>query len=306
MNKISFIIVNYNTKELLERCVENLLGIFPEMEVIVVDNASKDGSIELMEQKYADRARLIKSENKGLAHGNNLALDAATGHYLIFLGSDAYPTKEAIADMYDFMEKTPGVGIVTPKLVLRSGGVDWDAHRGLMTPRSTLMHFSRLNRVFWKSKFFNEYFKGYEDMNSVHEIDACISHFMLTKREVFDKVGRWDEGFFLFGEDIDFCFRVKEAGYKIMYLGNVEVLHFKGVTIRRKESSDIQTAANQNIENRRFLRRESTRAMNRFYKKHLWKKYPLAVSVLVVFGNYLLSWLRMAIFDLNYYLRKSS
>ena len=299
MKKISFIIVNFNTKDILDKCVGNLINVYPEMEIIVVDNGSSDGSVEMVNEKYSDKVMLKAGENKGLAHGNNVGLDSSNGEYVVYLGTDAFPSSDAIKRLLEFMEENPETGIATPRLVLRDGSIDWDAHRGEMTPWSTLTHFAGLDKMFKSSKLLNQYHLGFYDLKTIHEIGACISHFMFVRREVFDKVGRWDEEFFLFGEDIDFCYRVKQAGFKIMYVGDTEVLHYKGVTIMRKESNDIVTAANQNIKHRRFLKGETTRAMEHFVRKHLWKKYPSPILYLMILGIRLLTTVRLFLFDIK-------
>lgn len=299
MKKISFVIVNYNTKDILKKCIENLINIYPEMEIIVVDNGSSDGSVEMVKKEYAEKVILKSGENNGLAYGNNVGLDLSNGEYVVYLGTDAFPSGDAVLRLYKFLEENPDVGIATPRLVLRDGGIDWDAHRGEMTPWSTLTHFAGLDKVFSSSKLFNQYYLGFFDLNTVHEIGACISHFMFVRRDIFSKVGRWDEEFFLFGEDIDFCYRVKQAGFKIMYVGDTEVLHYKGVTIKRKESKDISTAASQNVKHMRFLKGETTRAMEHFVNKHLKHKYSPLVFYTLILGIKLLTVLRLFLFDIK-------
>jgi hypothetical protein len=133
----------------------------------------------------------------------------------------------------------------------------------------------------------------YEDINKEHEIDACISHFIFVSREATNKVGKWDEDvFFLYGEDIDYCFRIKECGYKLMYLPQFEAEHWKGATIGiRKETKDVVTRVSTiNFRNKELslgdfrieLRRLSTVAMEAFYRKHYFSKYPFLLSVLVI------------------------
>jgi len=115
----------------------------------------------------------------------------------------------------------------------------------------------------------------------------CISHFMLVKKQVFDKIGRWDEDFFVYGEDVDFCWRAKQAGFKIYYLPQYECLHYKGVSVgTRKESFDV-TKADAQTKNR--MKSETTRAMRLFYKKHMYKKYPWVINKLVDIGVNLVS-----------------
>ena len=288
--KVSVVIVNYNTSEQLKDCLNNLLSQGIELEIIVVDNASSDDSVEMVRTNFPNVKLVEAKENKGLAHGSNLGLEVATGDYVLYLGSDAYPEKGVIDGMVEFMDKNINIGISTCKLVLRNGSLDMDAHRGFPTPWASLTHFTKLNSLFPKSKFFNQYFLGYEDFTRPHEIDLCISHFMMVRKKVFDRVGRWDEDFFVFGEDVDFCYRVKKAGWKIMYLPQFTAIHYKGVSVgTRKGSQDISKASS---ETKVRMKRSTTDAMKLFYRKHYSGVYPKIIQSLVFLGIDLLSKLR--------------
>lgn len=292
--KLSIIIVNYNTVNLLRDCINNLTGINPNYEIIVVDNGSTDGSAHMVENEFSDDPRilLIKNENKGIAHANNLALKHASGKYILHLGTDAYPKPYVIKELMLYLERFPGVGIVTARLVTRSGAPDMDAHRGFPTPWAALTHFTKISRVFSKSKLLNQYFMGWLDLYTDHEIDLCISHFMLVNKQVYEDIGGWDEDFFVFGEDVDFCYRVKQHGWKIMYLGHLEVLHYKGAGVGRKTSSDIKTASNTSPETRKRMKMATVSAMKMFYKKHYARKYPVYVTFPILLSITILGLIR--------------
>ena len=230
--KVSVVIVNYNTSEQLKDCLNNLLSQGIELEIIVVDNASSDDSVEMVRTNFPNVKLVEAKENKGLAHGSNLGLEVATGDYVLYLGSDAYPEKGVIDGMVEFMDKNINIGISTCKLVLRNGSLDMDAHRGFPTPWASLTHFTKLNSLFPKSKFFNQYFLGYEDFTRPHEIDLCISHFMMVRKKVFDRVGRWDEDFFVFGEDVDFCYRARKAGFELLFVPKATIFHHFAATTK--------------------------------------------------------------------------
>ena len=284
MIKVSVVIVNHNTKDVLRDCLANLSQIsdsYGLMEIIVVDNASSDGSVEMVKEKF-HHVQLILSENKGLAAGYNKGIDRSSGEYILYLGSDTFPNEVTIKGMADYLDQNKDIGAATCELVLRNGLLDMDAHRGFPTPWASLTHFSRLNRLFPKSKIFNKYFLGWKDFSKPHEIDLCISHFMMIRKSVFEKVGRWDEDYFVYGEDVDMCYRIKQAGYKIMYLPQWEAIHYKGVGVGiRSETSDITKAS---IQTRSKMSRETTRAMRLFYKKHYAEKYPEFVTDIVLFA----------------------
>lgn len=289
MKKLSVIIVNYNTENFLRECIDNLVGKYPNMEVIVVDNDSRDGSAEMVEKEF-NWVKLIKSENKGLAHGSNLGLRAATGDYILYLGTDAYPQRNTLVGMVEYMENNPDVGAATCKLVLRDGSLDMDAHRGFPTPWAALTHFAKLNRIFPNSVLFNQYFLGAENLDIPHEIDLCIAHFMLLRKSVMQEIGNWDEDFFVYGEDVDYCYRIKQAGWKIMYLPQWQATHYKGVGVGvRRETRDITKASEETKKN---MQKQTTHAMKLFYAKHYKDKYPFFITGFVLFGIFLLNKLR--------------
>lgn len=288
---VSVAIINYNTGTLLKRCLDNLLELDEADEIIVIDNASTDGSAAMVAQEYPTVILRALPENRGLTVGSNLALDIATERYVLYLGTDAYPEPGVITGLTDYLDAHPTVGIATAELRLRDGSLDMDAHRGFPTPWASLTHFSGLNRLFPHNKYFNGYFLGHEDLTKPHAIDLCISHFMFTRRALFSDIGRWDEAFFLYGEDVDLCYRTKAAGYEIMYLPQFKVLHYKGASVGiRKQSADVTTAT---TETKLRMTALTTEAMAQFYRKHLAQLYPGLVNWLVLGGIRLLGKLRL-------------
>ncbi len=291
MITISVIIVNYNTAPLLQACLQNLLALQEATEILVVDNASRDGSALLVQNEFPTVKLIPLSENRGLTVASNLGLAAATGEFVLYLGSDAYPEAGVIQGVATFLMQHPQVGIATAELRLRDGTLDMDAHRGFPTPWASLTHFSGLNKLFPRSRHFNQYFLGDQNLDEPHEIDLCISHFLMARRSLFDKIGPWDEEFFLYGEDVDLCYRAKAAGYKILYLPQFTVLHYKGASVGvRSQTSDISQASNAT---KLHVTQLSTHAMLLFYQKHLYKQYPWLVSALVVTAIRLLGAMRL-------------
>lgn len=285
MKKVSVIIANYNTSEILNGCLLNLKQIrsseYAEMEIIVVDNASPDDSVEMMRTQHPD-VLLIENENRGLADAYNRGFARCTGEFVIYLGTDAFPKSGVISGLVSYLEQNPEVGAATPKLLTRDGKPDMDAHRGFPTPWAAITHFTKLNRFFPKSKIFNQYFIGWEELDKPHEIDLCISHFMILPRRIQEQVGPWDTTFFLYGEDVDMCYRIKQAGFKIMYLAQFEAIHFKGASVGvRKETADITKTS---PEHRKKMRKKSVESMKIFYKKHYSKKYPPFVTGIVLWA----------------------
>ena len=264
--KVSAVIVNYNSREVLKECLDNLKKNHSALEIIVVDNASPDGSAEMVKREFPEVTLFALMKNIGLAGGNNTGLRAAKGDYVLFLGPDAFPEVGAIGKLISHMQKNPEVGVSVGEMRLRDGRIDRDAHRGFPSPWVSLTHFSGLENLFPKSRLFGGYFLGYKDFKKVQDIDLCTSHFMLTRKKIFDEVGLWDEDFFVYGEDVDFCWRVKKAGWRIVYVPGVKILHYKGVSVGiRAETRDITKATR---ETKKKMIAETTQAMLKFYRKH--------------------------------------
>ena len=296
---ISFIIVNYNTRELLKECLENLLNVkkeLPESEIIVVDNQSFDGSDQLVEYEYKDKVTLIKNSENNLPKGHNLGYKESKGHYILHLGTDCFPKAPDLKKLMEYMSKHPDVGITTGKLVNREGLVDWDAHRGFVTPWVAITHWVGLDKLFPKSKLFGGYFLRYKDFSVPHEIDTCISHFMLVKREAYEKVGAWDPSYFMYGEDMDFCFRLQKCGYKIVYVPSIEIVHYKGGGVGRQTTADVTNASRRDYNHMKKVRLETTRAMKLFYRTHMAKRYPFFINWIVYIGIFLLSKFRALLY----------
>ena len=144
--------------------------------------------------------------------------------------------------------------------------MDADTQRGFPTPWVAFTHFTGLEDLFPKSRLFGGYFLVDKDMGRIHDIDLCTTHFMFTKKKIFEEVGLWDEDFFVYGEDVDLCWRVKKAGWRIVYVPGAKVLHYKGVSLGiRKETLDITKATKATKKKMIF---ETTQAMLKFYRKH--------------------------------------
>jgi len=287
----SVAIINYNTAPLLLKCLENLQQLDEASEILVIDNGSADGSAAMVRDRFPAVKLIELAENRGLTVASNLALAETSGDYLLYLGADAYPAAGVIRGLAHYLDEAPAVAIATAELRLRDGSRDMDAHRGFPTPWASLTHFTALNRLFPRSKLFNQYFLGHYDLQTDHEIDLCISHFMFTRRAPLVELGGWDEDFFLYGEDVDLCYRVKAAGYKIVYLPQFQAVHYKGASVGiRKQSSDISTAS---TETKLRVTALSTEAMARFYQKHLADQYPRVVTFLVLHAIRLLGMLRL-------------
>jgi len=257
------------------RCLDSLENAYPNMEVIVKDQASTDASVEYIKNNYP-WVKIIEGDNNGLSKGYNTAVKHASGDYFLFLGTDAFLSKESLTFLVDYMEKNKDVGMSTLKLVLEDGSMDMDCHRAFPTPWNSLMKFSGLGKIFPNSTLFNGFFMPGRDLTKPHEIDHCISHFMFCRKEAFESVSGFDEDYFLWGEDIDFCYRLKELKkWKIMFLPQYTCTHLKGGSIGVR--STTRHLEQKPLAHRLKMQKLSTEAMTLFMKKNYMEKYPKPV-----------------------------
>ncbi|HKC14444.1 MAG TPA: glycosyltransferase family 2 protein [Patescibacteria group bacterium] len=279
MIELSIIIVSYNSGEFLRKCLESIQeSKFKNLEVIVVDNASKDNPEKIIKD-FPNVIFIKNKENLGFSKANNLGLKKASGKYVLFLNPDTAVGKNALGTLFSFMEETPDAGVVTCKVVLPNGELDDSCHRGYPTPWNAICFFSGLEKLFPHSKLFAGYHMGWMDYSKIHEINACAGSFMLVRRKAGEDIGWWDEDFFFYGEDLDFCLKIREKEWKIYYYPQVSTVHYKGVSSGiKKISKEITTA---DLETKRFAMKHRFSAMKILYKKHYMDKYPKIVTWLL-------------------------
>ncbi len=282
--ELSIIILSYNTKDILRAClrsIKNSQGDI-EYETVVVDNNSSDGSPKMIKTEFP-WVKLVESKrNLGFAGGNNLGLKYVRGRFVLFLNSDVELKPNALWDSLELIRKDQEIGAVTPKILLFSGGIDPDCHRGFPAPFASLTYFLGLAKLFPKSRLFDRYHKFYLDLTKNHEIDAGCGAFMLVRKKALDQVGNMDESYFFYGEDLDLYYRMKEAGWKVMFLAKPLAYHHKGASSGlRGESKKISTASR---ETKLATAKASIGAMEIFYKKFYKDKYPALVTWIVLSG----------------------
>ncbi|MBI2443236.1 MAG: glycosyltransferase family 2 protein, partial [Candidatus Levybacteria bacterium] len=278
---LSIIIVSFNTAGLTVACLRSLFEYVKDLsfEVIVVDNNSKDDSIEKIQnakfkmQNYNSKVKIIANkENVGFSRANNIGIKKSSGRYVLFLNSDTVVPEKTLEVMVRFMDEHRDAGAATCFVRMANDELDDAAHRGFPTPWNAICHFSGLSKVFPHSMLFNGYHMAWKDLHKTHEIDALAGAFMIVRREAGEQAGWWDEDYFFYGEDIDFCYVLKEKGWKIYFVPEVEILHYKGASGGiKKESEKITTAS---LETKRWVTNQRFNAMKTFYKKHYVGKYP--------------------------------
>jgi len=257
---LSVIIVNYNVKEFLQQALNSLqlaLSAFTS-EVFVVDNASSDGSVEMLRREFPDIKVIENKENTGFAKANNQALRQARGEYITLLNPDTIVHENTFETLVAFMEKTPDAGMAGCKVLNPDGTIQLACRRSFPTPWIALTRLLGLSYLFPKNPLFGRYNLTYLPEDEVAAVEAISGSFMMLRRSALRDVGFLDETFFLYGEDLDWCFRVNESGWKIYYFPDAKIIHFKG------ESSKQNRLDNLLVFNR---------AMALFVKKHFRKRY---------------------------------
>lgn len=290
---VSVVIVSYNTRELLARCLKSLEKslVVLKAEVIVCDNASSDQTADMVKKDFPWVRLTENKRNLGFSRANNIAIKKAQGKYILILNPDTEVKVDTIKKMYGFMKKRPEVGIATCKVELLNGELDRDCRRHFPSPWRSFTHFSGLSKIFKGSKIFDQYWMGYLSETSEHEIDSCVGAFMFIRKKDLDRVGLFDKDFFFYGEDLDLCWRFKELGYKVVYTPITKILHHKGAASGMKPTSQYLTKATR--ESKKKALAESVRAMELFYKKHYQKIYPLPVNWLILFSLKILRVIRI-------------
>ena len=296
---LSIVIVSFNVEELLAKCLESIEkyseGITKE--VFVVDNNSSDNTVLRIRKDFPKVTLIANEKNLGFSKANNQALKKAKGDYLLVLNPDTELKQSTLAKMIDFMRKNKDVAVSTCRVELVDGSLDRDCRRHFPTPWRSFCHFSNLSKIFPKSKIFDQYYMGYLPDTAEHEVDACAGAFMMVRAEAVKKVGYFDEDFFFYGEDLDWCFRFKEAGYRIIYTPITKIIHYKGASSGIKKTSQKLSKATK--ESKQRVLRESTRAMRLFYDKHYKNVYPLAIRWLVLTGVKILETMRFLKLQFN-------
>jgi hypothetical protein len=239
---ISVVIVNYNVRDALDNCLSSIYKSNTskhKIEIYVIDNNSFDGSVKLIKEKYPDVNVIENKENLGYSKANNIALRKVLGRYVLILNPDTILEEGTFRKLIDFINEHPDTGIVTSKLIMANGKLDPACRRSFPSLMVALPRIVGLSKLFPKSKFFGKYNLSYLDEDKTHEVDSVNGAFMFMTKKVLDDVGLFDEDYFMYGEDLDLCFRVKNAGYKIYYYPEVTTIHLKGESTRKTKISYI-------------------------------------------------------------------
>lgn len=279
MIDLGIIIVNWNTIDELEKCLVTVFASEGDFSyrVVVVDNASTDGSPERVRQNFPQADVLALDENLGYPKGNNIGLrhlgyhgkgqvDENAPRYALLLNPDTEVPSDALYQMVQFMDSRPDVGIAGPKLITSDGSLDKACRRGFPTPLVSFYHFAGLAKLFPKNERFGRYNMTFADPDQELEVDSVVGAYLQIRKDAIADIGLLDEVYFMYAEDIDWCFRVKQAGWKVWYYAPVTVYHIKRAASSKSAKAQF----------------EFWRAMLIFYRKHYRKNTPIIVHGLIL------------------------
>jgi len=222
----SIIIVSYNSASFLEKCIESIINFqnYLDIEVIVVDNASTDGSVELIKSNFTIVKLIRNDQNFGFAKGNNIGISAAKGEYVLFLNPDTILCQDTLSKMVNFMKNTPDAGALGPKLIYPNGSLQLSC-RHFYNLRTIFLRRTILGKIFPNSRLLRYHLMSDWDHNTTQEVDWVLGACLMVPRKVFEKVGYFDERYKMYFEDVDLCYRIKKAGYKVYYYPEATVIH---------------------------------------------------------------------------------
>ncbi len=271
---LSVIIVSYNVSSFLDQTLATLDDSAREFEheVFVVDNASSDDSVDMVRRKHPGVKLIVNADNRGFAAANNQALRLASGRYVLLLNPDTVLRRDTIATMIGFLDSHPDAGAAGCKVINPDGTLQLACRRGFPTPGVAFFKLAGLSSIFPKSKTFGAYNLTYLDPDKVAEVDAISGSFMMLRKEAVEQAGDLDETFFMYGEDLDLCYRIKQEGWKIYYVPDTEIIHFKGESAKTVPS--IKSI------------RDFYTAMHLFVRKHHRGSFRLFPRSLLIVGIY--------------------
>jgi GT2 family glycosyltransferase len=270
---LSIAIVNWNTRDYLLAALDSIYSappVFP-FEVIVVDNASRDGSAGAAAERFPQVDLIANSENAGYARGNNQAIRQARGAYVLLLNPDVLLPAGALDRAVEFMECRPEAGALGVRQRHPDGALQRSV-RGFPTPLAVLWELIGISRLFPSSRFFGSYRMRWFGYDRVAEVDQPMGTFLLLRRKALDAVGLLDEAFPIFFNEVDWLLRCRRAGWKTYFTPDVEIVHYGGASTEQVS---------------RKMAWESRRGLLQFYRKHYGGIGHLPLRLLIASGSWL-------------------
>jgi GT2 family glycosyltransferase len=274
---LNIIILTYNSQFWLKKTLSTLKEFYLDstkknVEVTVVDNNSDDDTVALIGRSFRWVNLIKQGTNAGFAAGNNVALSQTSARYAMLMNSDMECVEDSNFDvLIDYMDSNPAAGMVTPRIEFTNGHIDPASHRGEPTLWASFTYFAKLEALMPHTKRFGQYHQYYKDLSSVHTIDACSGAAMMVRMEAVEKVGLLDERFFMYAEDLDWCKRFRDVGYKIIYHPSAKIIHHKYKSGIKSASKKIATQTSKHFYD----------TMLQYYDKHYQKQYPQFVRTLI-------------------------
>ena len=250
MADLSAIVVTYNAAPWIERSLESVRETGAEM--IVVDNGSTDGTLDIVRERFPE-ARVVEQENRGFGAGNNAGMRAASGRYFLLLNPDAWLTEGALEDLVAFADEHPEAGVVGPRLLNPDGSLQRSV-RGYPTPWRLATEYFFLRKLAPHSEALNALFGAGFDHKSVREADYLFGACLLVRREAVDSIGGFDEQFFLMSEEVDWCYRFRQAGWKVFFYPDAEAYHVVGASLNPARFKDVVRGHLQFLRKHRGIR----------------------------------------------------
>jgi N-acetylglucosaminyl-diphospho-decaprenol L-rhamnosyltransferase len=273
-NDLSIVIVNWNVREFLRRCLHSILPVCqcpssPNIEVIVVDNASSDGSVAMIEEDFPQVRLIANSENVGFTVGNNQGIAVSRGRYILLLNPDTEVVGDALATMVEYMDDHTQVGALGPQLLNPDGSIQ-SSRRRFPTLATAFLESTTLQQWFPDNRVIRHYYIADRLDDKVQEVDWVTGACLLARRQAIDEVGPLDEGFFMYSEELDWCRRAKKRGWKVVYLPTAKVIHHGG-------QSSEQVKSFQHI--------QFQRSKIRYFRKHhgSWQAEVLRLFILATY-----------------------
>lgn len=272
---LSIIIVSYNVRELLKDCLISIFDTVNEAavryEIIVVDNNSKDQTAEMVAARFPRVKLIANSHNHGFAAANNQAIRHARGRYLLLLNPDTIIKPFAIEQVLNFINTTPDAGIVGCKLLNSDGSVQ-PSCAAFPTLLSVFSEYFFWYKIFPKSPLWGKPYMTHLDLNKIQEVESIKGAFLMIRRDIIERIGLLDERFFIYSEEVDLCYRVKKAGWKIYYFPEAQIIHLGG-----------QSTKQQNL--KMFIELHKTKCQ--LIDKHYSRAHAWLMKTIMALGTFL-------------------
>ncbi len=240
--QLSIIIVNYNVKYFLEHCLLSVIKACKQVdaEILVVDNNSTDGSKAYLEKKFKNIRFFWNKENVGFGKANNFVLPFAKGEHILFLNPDTIVPEDCFTNCFSFFETHTDCGALGVRMIDGAGNFLKESKRSLPTPAAGFFKMIGLAEMFPSSKLFAQYYAGHLPEKENNKVDVLAGAFMMLSKKTIRLTNGFDEGFFMYGEDIDLSYRIQKAGLKNYYVGKTTIIHFKGESTQKKSSNYVE------------------------------------------------------------------